>query len=47
MTLFTNEYNKLVLDEMNRSMRVIFFSLNDILIKDKLSNRDLKDVITE
>ena len=46
LPLFTSENNKLVIDELNRNMRVIDLSLRDYF-SDNIMKRELNEIINE
>lgn len=47
MYLFTNEKSKEIIDELNRSYRVIQFCLDDYYMKRNFMDRELADIITQ
>ncbi len=47
MYMFTDEKNKEIIDELNRSFRVIKFSLNDFYLHNNYMQRELKTIIKE
>lgn len=47
MYMFTDEKNKEIIDELNRSYRVIKFSLNDYYLHSNYMQRKLETIIKE
>jgi hypothetical protein len=47
MYLFTDEKKKDIIDELNRSFRVIQFSFDDFYLKGNFMNRELADIISQ
>ena len=39
--MFTDEKNKLIIDELNRNFRVIFFNLDDYFLKGNFMKKQL------
>jgi hypothetical protein len=45
--MFTDEKKKEIIDELNRSYRVIQFNLDDLYYKQNFMNRELNQIISE
>ncbi len=44
---FSDERDKLIAEELNRSFRVILFSLNDYFLKNNFMQKTLDDIINQ